>query len=189
MTALRKYRRSRTGISLIEIMLAFLILVTAAFSAAGVISFGHRGTVADFRQVEAMQILVDRMNKLMNMPFASLDSFLVSAGGNEYTFKDDIEGIVLGDEVKMDKHSYRVHATLKRQAVVFDSLMELAFPNPDYVSASPSTWIFRDRPSAAFNGVANPYKILKITVSVKPVGGMTDEREFTAVSYVADLES
>lgn len=189
MQTTRQFRRSTTGISLVEIMLAFLILVTAAFSAAGVISFGHRGTVADFRQVEGMQILVDRMNKLMNLPFASLNSFLTSAGSDEYTFTNAIEGIVLGDEVKMDKHTYRVHATLKRQKIVFESLMELSFPNPDYVPASPSTWIFRDRPAASFDGAANPYKIIKITVTVKPVGGMTDEHEFVAVSYVADLES
>lgn len=178
-----------SGVTLIEIMLAFLILVTAAFSAAGVISFGHRGTVADFRQVEAMQIMVDRMNKLMNMPYASLDSFLVSAGDNEHVFKDPIEGIVFGDEVKAEKHTYRIHATLKRQKIEFDSLMELAFPNPAYEPASPSTWLFQDRPKASFDDTTSPYKIIKITVSVKPVGGMTDEREFTVVSFVADLES
>lgn len=186
---MRQNSRLRAGISLIEIMLAFMILVTATFSAAGVISFGHRGTVADFRQVEAMQILVDRMNKLMNMHYASLDSFLTSAGGNEHTFNNAIEGIVLGDEVKIDKNTYRVHATLKRQPITFDSLMELDFPNPSYMPASPSTWLFKDRVSASFNGVDNPYKVIKITVSVKPVGGMTEEREFVAVSYVADLES
>lgn len=181
---------STSGVTLTEIMLAFLILVIATFSAAGVISFGHRGTVADFRQVEAMQILVDRMNKLMNMPYASLDSFLVSAGDDEHTFSDPIEGVVFGENVQNEKHSYRIRATLKRQKIVFDSLMELAFPNPAYEPASPSTWLFQDRPLASFDDAANPYKIIKITVSVKPVGGVTDdEREFTAVSFVADLES
>lgn len=180
---------ARAGVTLTEIMLAFLILVTAAFSAAGVISYGHRGTVADFRQVEAMQILVDRMNKLMNMPYANLDSFLVAAGNDEHTFNDPIEGVELGDSVQAEKHSYRIHATLKRQKIVFSSLMELAFPNPAYEAASPSTWIFRNRPDETFDGVANPYKVIKITVSVKPVGGMTDEREFTAISFVADMEN
>ena len=76
-------RGSRSGISLVEIMLAFLILCTAAFSAAGVISFGHRGTTADFRQGDALQILVDRLNRLSALPFARLDSFLVSAGSDD----------------------------------------------------------------------------------------------------------
>ena len=93
----------KTGISLVEIMLAFMILCTAAFSAAGVISFGHRGTTADFRQGEAMQILVDRLNKFSTLPFAKLDSFLASAGSDQYTFNSELEGIVLGDEVKIDK--------------------------------------------------------------------------------------
>jgi len=180
--------RSASGVTLAEIMLSFLILVVAAFSAAGVISFGHRGTVADFRQVEAMQILIDRMNKLISMQYGDLDKFLESAGNDEFTFKDPIEGIVLGDEVPLEKNIYRVHATLKRQKIVFQGLMELKFPNPAYSPASPSTWLFADRPDESFPGGGNPYKVIKVTVSVKPVGGMTDEREFTAISFVADLE-
>jgi hypothetical protein len=31
--------------------------------------------------------------------------------------------------------------------------------------------------------------VIKITVSVKPIGGLTDEREVTAITFVADLES
>lgn len=182
-------RRFRSGISLVEIMLAFLILCTAAFSAAGVISFGHRGTTADFRQGEALQILVDRLNKLSALPFARLDSFLASAGSDEYTFNNPLEGIELGDEVKIDKHAYRVRATLKRQKITFNSLMELSFPNPAYNPASPSTWIFKDRPAETFDGSSAPYAVIKVTVSVKPVGGLTDEREVTAITFVADLES
>ncbi|PKL49916.1 MAG: hypothetical protein CVV42_04460 [Candidatus Riflebacteria bacterium HGW-Riflebacteria-2] len=180
--------RTKAGVTLTEIMLAFLILVIAAFSTAGVISYGHRGTVADFRQVESIQIIVDRMNRLMNMPYASLDSFLTAAGSDEFTFSDPIEGIVLGDEVQIEKNTYRILATLKRQRIVFESLMELDFPNPAYDPASPSTWIFRDRPRESFPGGSNPFKIIKITVTAKPVGGMTDEREFALVSFVADME-
>lgn len=182
-------RRKSAGISLVEIMLAFLILCTAAFSAAGVISFGHRGTLVDFRQGEALQILVDRMNKLSSLSFAKLNSFLASAGSDEYKFTDELEGIVLGDEVKIEKHSYRVHATLKRQTITFDSLMELTFPNPVYNPASPSTWLFRDRPAETFDGSSAPYVVIKITVSVKPIGGLTDEREIKAITFVADMES
>lgn len=179
----------RKGISLVEIMLAFLILCTAAFSAAGVISFGHRGTLIDFRQGEAMQILVDRMNKLSSLPFARLNSFLTAAGVDEFKFTDELEGILLGDEVKSDKHTYRVHATLKRQVITFDSLMELTFPNPVYHAASPSTWLFRDRPAENFDGNAAPYVVIKITVSVKPVGGLTDERQVDAITFITDMES
>lgn len=182
--------RSKTaGMSLVEIMLAFLILCTAAFSAAGVISFGHRGTQVDFRQGEAMQLLVDRLSKLSSLPYAKLDSFLSAAGANEYEFSNDIEGIPLGDEIKIEKHSYKIHATLKRQIITFDSLMELSFPNPAYHAASPSTWIFSDRPAETFNGGSAPFVIIKITVSVKPVGGLTDEREVKAITFVADMET
>ena len=82
-----------------------------------------------------------------------------------------------------------MHATLKRQKITFNSLMELSFPNPAYNPASPSSWIFRDRPAETFDGSSAPYAVIKITVSVKPVGGMTDEREVTAITFVADLES
>lgn len=184
-----KSRDRKTGMSLVEIMLAFLILCTAAFSAAGVISFGHRGTMVDFRQGEAMQILVDRLNKLSSLPFARLNSFLTAAGADEHTFTDEIEGVILGDNIKIDKHSYRVHATLKRQVITFDSLMELTFPNPSYHPASPSSWLFHDRPAETFNGAAAPYAVIKVTVSVKPIGGLTDEREVEAITFVTDMES
>ncbi len=186
---IRNVSCKRTGISLVEIMLAFLILCTAAFSAAGVISFGHRGTTVDFRQGEAMQILVDRMNKLSALPFARLESFLVSAGSNEHTFTDEIEGIILGNEIKFEKHTYRVHATLKHQVITFKSLMELTFPNPAYNPASPSTWLFKDRPAETFDGNSAPFAVIKVTVMVKPVGGMTNEREVSAITFVTDLES
>jgi hypothetical protein len=184
-----KLGRLKSGISLIEIMLAFLILCLATFAAAGTISFGHRGTEADFRQGEALQILVDRLNRLSSLPFSRLDSFLQAAGADEFTFSDPLEGIELGESVRIDKHSYRIRATLKRQPVVFNSLMELDFPNPAYPPAAPSTWIFRDRPEERFNGVNAPYAVIKITVAVKPVGGMTDEREVIAITFVADMES
>ena len=184
-----KLRPEASGLSLVEIMLAFLILCTAAFGAAGVISFGHRGTVADFRQGEALQILVDRMNKLSSMPFATLDSFLVAAGSNEATINSNIEDIVFGDAVVIEKNTYRIRAVLKRQTVAFRSLMELAFPNPDYRPASPSTWLFQNRAAEVFNGVANPYVVIKITVMVKPMGGLTDEREVQAITFVADMET
>lgn len=179
----------RAGISLIEIMLAFLILVIATLSAAGTISFGHRGTEADFRQGEALQILVDRLNRLSSLPYARLDSFLQAAGSNVATFTDPIEGIELGDNIRIDKHSYCIRANLKRQAITFRGLMELSFPNPAYNAASPSTWIFRDRPDVNFNGVAAPFAVIKITVSVKPIGGQTDEKESVAMTFVTDLET
>jgi hypothetical protein len=179
----------KAGISLVEIMLAFLILCTAAFSAAGVISFGHRGTTVDFRQGEAMQILIDRLNKFSSMPFARLNSFLDSAGSNEHTFTNEIEDVILGNEVKVDKHSYRIRATFKRQAITFDSLMELSFPNPVYNPASPSTWLFQNRPSETFDGSSAPFAVIKVTVFVKPVGGLTDEREVSAFTFVTDMES
>ena len=179
--------RKHSGISLVEIMLAFLILCTAAFSAAGVISFGHRGTNVDFRQGEAMQILVDRLNKFSAMPFARLNSFLTSAGTNEHKFTDNVDDIVLGDSVKIDKHSYRIHATLKRQSITFDSLMELRFPNPAYQPASPSTWLFNDRAAETFADATAA--VIKVTLSVKPVGGLTNEREVSAITFIADLES
>ncbi len=183
-----KQKSRRDGISLVEIMLAFLILCTAVFAAAGAISFGHRGTEKDFRRGEALQILVDRLNRLASISFARLDSFLISAGTNEFTFNNPIDGVVLGDNVNAGKHSYRIRAVLKRQRVTFDGIMELDFPNPDYNSASPSSWIFRDRPAETFDGVVAPFVVLKITVMVKPLGGLNDEREISAITFIADME-
>lgn len=179
---------SRSGISLIEIMFSFLILVLATLSASGVISYGVRGTKADFRQIEATQLLIDRMNELTSLPFATLNSF-IDAGSNETTLTEIAANIEFGDSIAIGSNNYRVHATIKRQTIEFESLMELDFPNPVYNPEDPATWNFKDRGSVAFNGTANPYLVIKTTVVVQPVGGVTEEREFQAISFVVDLES
>ena len=184
-----KRQFSAKGITLIEIMIAFAILCTAVFSTAGAISYGHRGTTKDFRRGEALQLLVDRMNKLSSLPYESLNKFLKNAGGNEYCFKDPLDEIVLGDSVKVGKYSYEIHATLKRQSITFDSLMELSFPNSAYRQDLPSTWIFKNRTSESFDGAANPFAVIKITVSVKAIGGITPEKAVEAITFVADLEN
>ncbi|MDD3148921.1 MAG: hypothetical protein PHD82_16630, partial [Candidatus Riflebacteria bacterium] len=60
---------------------------------------------------------------------------------------------------------------------------------PVYNPASPSTWLFKDRAAETFDGNSSPFVVIKVTVAVKPVDGLTDEREVSAITFVADLES
>ena len=46
-----RYRKPSQGMSLIELVLAFLIMCLSTLAALGIMSYGHRGTVKDFQQV------------------------------------------------------------------------------------------------------------------------------------------
>lgn len=181
-------RVARSGVTLIELVLAFLILVIAALSASGLISFGHRGTMKDFRRVESIQLLTDRINRLSELPFKTLSDFLSSSGSDEYTFTDAIEGIPLGD-TQIGKNAYSVEVTLKRQPISFPPIMYLHFPNSNYLASDVNTWLFEEGSEIRYDGVERPVKVLKLIVSVQPTGQITEELKVSAMTFVVDLES
>lgn len=183
----------RAGVTLTEIMLAFLILCIATLSATGVISYGHRGTTKDFRRVEALQLLTDRMNRFCAIPFRQADSYLTAAGTDTYTFNDPVEGVPLGEiEMPASKNKFQVSVTLKRQAVTFPTMMQLRLPNPGYLASDVRTWQLEDTGPISFDGQTgaghNPYKVLKILVQVQPKNTAQPELAVEAISFIADLE-
>ena len=181
---------NRRGVTLLEIMIAFLILCVAAIGAAGIISHGHKETSHDFRRGEALQILVDRMNFLSSFPFKTLAEEVngVSKDINE-TFKGEQFG-----KVTIGQNSYNVTATLKKQSISFNNLMELEFPNKDYVHDKPNTWRFRRRAlSTDTFGSLNgdyAYVVIKIRVDVTPTDSKTtkEEKTYSAITFVCNTE-
>ncbi len=188
--------KSKKGVTLIEITIAFLILVVAALGASGIISHGHKATYHDFRRGEALQLLVDRMNFLSSISFANLSTDL---GGRtsatiDFPYRDIEFGLVT-----IGNNKYEVVATLKKQPLKFDDLMELDFEkiftkNKKYKYDDPTTWYFKKKNNSTenYNQASGDYAyaVIKITISVKPVEGriIKDERTYEAITFVCNTE-
>ncbi|MBQ2593079.1 MAG: prepilin-type N-terminal cleavage/methylation domain-containing protein [Candidatus Riflebacteria bacterium] len=180
----------RRGVTLIEIMISFIILCVAAIGAAGIISHGHRETTHDFRRGEALQILVDRMNFLSSLPFKTLNDAI---GGTSKKIDSNFKNVSFG-KVTVGQNSYEVTAVLKKQPITFNNLMELEFPNKNYVYDKPNTWRFRykNTRTESFASLTGDYAyaVIKITVDVTPVDGkvVTKEKTYSAITYVCNTE-
>ena len=175
----------RKGVTLVEILIAFIILTLAAFGAASLISHGHKTTRHDLRRNEAMQLLVDRLNRLSALPFSCFKEKLDLA--ESYPLNSgSFEGIEFGD-IKIGNNSYSVIGNFKRQDITFTNLLELRFPNPNYIATAPYTWNFRDRDNRSYTG--DDYQIVKIHVQVTPQNGdVKTEKTFEAVTFVCNME-
>lgn len=186
-------KADKSGVTLIEIVIAFFILCVAAISASGLISYGHKVTKADYRQGESLQILVDRLNYLSSLPFAKLKAEIDKSGKAEVDLKSDFDGIKFGTAIVSGANKYSVLGNLKYQPVTFSYLKQLKFPNKDYKPDDPRTWIFEDRTkkSETFNAATGDYAfaVIKITVRVRPVeGDRKTEREVAAITFVSNTE-
>lgn len=179
----------RRGTSLLEIMISLLILCVAAIGAAGIFSHGHRETTHDFRRGEALQILVDRMNFLSSLPFKSLSESI--GGGKSKNISAEFKGVEFG-KIKIGQNTYEVEAVLKKQAITFNNLMELEFPNKAYVYDKPNTWRFRYKDSDTYANLSGDYAyaVVKITVNVTPVDGKATktEKTYSAITFVCNTE-
>lgn len=175
----------KKGVTLVEILIAFMILTLAAFGAASLISHGQRATRHDFRQDEAMQILVDRLNRLSALPFSMLKNRLRAK--TTYTLNSgDIEGIEFG-KITSGNNKYKVEADLQAVTITLDNLLELDFSNSsgrDYIATAPYTWYFRDRDPLEFRN-----EVIKIHAKVTPINGnVAKEKTFEAITYVCNME-
>ena len=182
---------ARMGLSLLELILSFFILVVAVLSVSGLISFGHRGTQKDFRFVQAVQLLEERMNRILLVPATQLFSLITAGGSAPQTFSTPlavVPAVPLGS-VMVGVASFSVTATMNRQPVSF-STRELDIINsPAYDKTDPATWRFTNSSSAngTFDGSSLPYRVLKIIVTVSWVELLNNTpRKIEAVSFAVD---
>ena len=193
---------SKKGVTLPEVMVAFLILVVAIFGALGAIDYGAKATRSDFRQGESVQILADRMSKISSLPYKELVKFVQSTGGSPARINNSIlNGDIVFGEVTVGNNKYNTYAIVEYLPMTFKGLMQLNFPNKEYDPEKPYTWDMvrrGDTGEEKFDGKAGNKKFgaLKVSVYVKPIkynmvkGRVTrNEREVVAVTYITDLES
>ncbi|MDN5280529.1 MAG: hypothetical protein PWR01_4494 [Clostridiales bacterium] len=182
--------------SLIEIMIAFAILVVSAFSISGLISFGHRGTEKDFRSVLAIQLLEEKLNLFLSTSFNKVSDEVMSGATkmnvDKTLFSGTTHEIQLGS-ITEGKTNYQVSATLEKIPVSF-GVRPLEI-DQSYEFAKVETYRFGalNNKLARFDGSnngKNRYRVIKVTMMVKwtePVVNV--EKQIQAVSFLVDLES
>lgn len=181
---------NRKGISFTEILLAFFIMAMTLLPISGIMSYGHRGTQKDFRQVQAIEILVARLNQVSSIPFRKLLSLIPS--GNSVTISSPIFTgtnleMAFGD-LAIGPSTFTASVSLNGVPASF-SYRPVDFGDLAYDVASAATWKFGTPVEDLYNGTDSPYKILQthVTVSwIEPV--VLARRKVDAVSYVVDLE-
>lgn len=189
-------KSQKAGVSLLEIMIAFTILVLAMLSISGLISFGHRGTEKDFRSVLAIQLLEKKLNQLLAISFTKVADEMMS-GTDKLTvdatqFTGTPYEIVMGN-VTEHKTSYEVTAVLEKIPVSF-SVRPLEIDN-NYEFAKVETYKFGAITSslARFDGsnaTKNRFRVIKAQMTVKWMEPIVNvERKVEAVSFLVDLES
>jgi Tfp pilus assembly protein PilV len=186
----------KSGMSLIEIMIAFAILVVSAFSISGLISFGHRGTEKDFRSVLAIQLLEEKLNLFLSTSFNKVSDEVMSGATkmnvDKTLFSGTTHEIQLGS-ITEGKTNYQVSATLEKIPVSF-GVRPLEI-DQSYEFAKVETYRFGalNNKLARFDGSnngKNRYRVIKVTMMVKwtePVVNV--EKQIQAVSFLVDLES
>jgi hypothetical protein len=183
----------RRGTSLTEIMIAFFILCMAVLPVSGIISYGHKGTQKDMRNVYALQLLNDRMNQVSSLAYPDLDSLITS--GNSAAISDTIlsgtdKQVKLGVE-HAHKTDYTVTLDLSRVPISFDYCPIDIVNSTNYLASEALTWVFAAKKTENYDGTLPnwPYKVLKVYVKVDwNEQNNTVARKVDALTYVVDLE-
>lgn len=197
-TPAREERRTDVpcrGVTMIEIMFAFLVMAVATLAASGLLSFGHRNTSKDFRMLAATQILTDRMNQLLEVSFATHSAELdppetpktFGPGAGNY------QGIKYGPTSYERAGDYRVEFTLEHIPLQFqirpfqlssdyDPGIASSYHFAAAVDATLGQFTSNDRTSRNF------YRLIRISVTVRWTEPNGVARRVDAVSFKADLQ-
>lgn len=183
--------RSERGVTLVELMLAMLILAGVTLSVSGLMSYGHRTTAKDFRQVIAVQMLTDRMNQLLIVPYASLSAALT---GSPQTFTNTtVAGVNLANASPQQtpQTTFTFTLVLTRIPVRFGVRpIDVSVTSPDFVKDQPATWRFGNysETNGILDGAAGPFKVIKVHLQIswdEPVRAV--KRTYELVSFNVDL--
>jgi len=190
-----RFRGGKTGVTLVEIVCAFLIFTIATLAASGLLSFGHRGTQKDFRMVGAIDILADRMNRLSLIPYASLTTSITTEPttfSNDGAVNANLWSVPYGLASYTRAGNFNVDFALRHQPVTFGVQPFNIMTSAGYASSTPTSFAF-DTYEPAYRiydgaGATRPYQVIKFIVTVKWVEPNGVPRSVQAVSFVANLQ-
>ncbi|MBI3038897.1 prepilin-type N-terminal cleavage/methylation domain-containing protein [bacterium] len=187
---MRKELPSREGVTLVEVMMAFLILAMSLLPVSSMIGFGHRGTQKDFQMVKAQELLIEKMNQTGAIPFRKANPLITSGTSIKLSssiFTGTTYGVTLG-KITQNGIDYTVSLTLTRYPVTF-SYRPVNFANLNYDLNLPDTWSFSSERNDVYDGTSFPYKVLKVMVEVDWIDTITkNNQKIDALTFIVDLE-
>ncbi|MFZ2960609.1 MAG: prepilin-type N-terminal cleavage/methylation domain-containing protein [Candidatus Ozemobacteraceae bacterium] len=184
----------RDGLTLLEVLIAFLILVISVLAVSGLISHGHRGTQKDFRMVSALHLLSAHMNYILTIPYASLSSRITAEPtlfSNDNASGASLWGAPYGLASSTKWGVYNVDYNLRHQALTF-GLIPIDIPgSTNYVVNVATSFVFGAPMTAVYDGTdvtTKPWNVIKIRTIVKWTETNGLPRKIEAVSFLANLE-
>jgi len=151
------HRIYRSGTSLLEIIMATVVLAVAMIPIAAMIGFGHRGTSKDFRNLTAIQLLEGTMRQVLvadydHVPIGNLTS-PVDLG----TFT-----LPLGT-VASSSANYDISLRVTGESVTF-AYQPIRIDLNTFVASDAATWEFDSSTDITFDNSStmNAYRVKRV---------------------------
>lgn len=140
--------RRNQGITLLEIMFAVIILATAMIPIASMIGFGFKGTMKDYRNIVALQLLESTLNQVMAanydvIPEGTLTTPVI-LDGSDANARIPLGAIATGG------YTFNVSLNVTPQTVTF-TYQSIRFDAPGFIASNPATWQFTGDQTVTYN--------------------------------------
>lgn len=182
-----KKRKMNAALSLIEVILAMVILASAFIPIIGVMGTAAKATDKDNRTIKAMDLCQDKLNKALQFPFDDTDlANTLNPRGSVRKFGEFTEVILTSGQIKL-----RLGPGENIDGVIYDSMLVSTdatgtFHVPMYdafakgvASTTPSSWNWADK-EVDFERVFSKY-----AVTVKWKDQANRSQHYTLVSFKA----
>jgi len=138
----------KSGITLLEIMFAVIILATAMIPIASMIGFGFRGTMKDYRNIVALQLLESTLNQVQSAAYDTIPE-----GTHTTTLSlvatDTNARIPLGT-IASGGYTFNVSLNVTGENVTF-SYQSVQYNLAGFDEDNPATWQFSGVQTVSYN--------------------------------------
>ena len=152
--------RLRLGMSLLEILIACIILAFSMIPIAAMIGAGFRGTARDNRQIKAIQLCQARLNQCQAVPFSSLVTTGVDITSGTVLLLD------LGLQT-IDNVPFTVDLQVADHPVNF-TFQAVDINQPGYDRNTPTTWVFLNNQTLSIPANAARRVTIRVTWTENP---------------------
>ncbi len=163
-----------SGVTLLEIMMALLIMTTAMIPIASLMGYGGRATSKDARRIVAIQTLEKTLKQLLNEPFAEIPI------GD--ALKTTFNKVELGKIVTSAGYQYDVELKSRYVSPVNFSYQNVKVNLPSFKPDNPQATDFAPAETLSLTNC-----ILELTVKVSWKEQQTLTVDVSAMTYRADF--
>ncbi len=178
----RPGRDRQSGITLLEIMFAVIILAAAMIPIASMIGFGFKGTMKDYRNIVALQLLESTLNQVQSAEYDAIPD------GNHTTTlvliaTDTNARIPLGN-IASGGYTFNVSLNVAAQDVTF-SYQSVLYNQPGFNENNPATWQFSGVQTVSYNQASGLFarRVRRVEAIVNWTEPNTAPRTVRAVTF------